>query len=67
MLRGTRCLEKEHVRLSGCWAALRAKDAVRQWAAQRYGLHLAPADVEILADTRWCAALASISGMPESR
>ena len=28
-----------------------AKDAVRQWAAQRYGLHLAPADVEILADT----------------
>jgi phosphopantetheinyl transferase len=27
-----------------------AKDAVRQWAAQQHGLHLAPADVEILPD-----------------
>ena len=38
------------------------KDAVREWARQRHGLHLAPADVEILTDelgapSVHCAAL----------
>lgn len=41
-----------------------AKDAVRQWAEERHGLRLAPADIEILPDSLnrplvHCAALAS--------
>ena len=41
------------------------KDAVREWASQRHGLHLAPADVEILtnelgAPSVRCAALQTV-------
>jgi phosphopantetheinyl transferase len=47
-----------------------AKDAVRQWAAQEHGLHLAPADVEILPDSLdrpvvRCAALSSRQLLPQ--
>ena len=47
-----------------------AKDAVRQWAAQEHGLHLAPADVEILPNSLnkpivRCVALSLRQLLPE--
>ncbi|MEM6415807.1 MAG: beta-ketoacyl synthase N-terminal-like domain-containing protein [Pseudomonadota bacterium] len=46
-----------------------SKDAVRQWAAQKYNLQLAPADVEILPDqlgrpTVNCGALSELRDIP---